>query len=126
MAKAKQKNLNPHATPRTIRDVTRFLAQSGIEGVSLERGRGFFYFVGVPVHNWLNRTVVTPALTSHTLGQWLQEYRQMAKQNASPNPFTPPTAKSRKTRKRRQDVHDPSIARRPSRTRDADDGRRSE
>ena len=125
MTKAKKENLHPQTMPRTIRDVTRFLAQSGVEGVSLERGRGFFYFVGVPVHNWLNRTVVTPTLATRTLGQWLDQYRRMEKQNASPNPFTPPTAKRRKARKPRQDVHDPPSARRPSRRRGTH-GRRSE
>src|SRR5688572_27968038 len=62
VAQAKQTKLAPQMQPRSIRDVTRFLAQGGVEGVSLERGRGFFCFVGVPVHNWLNRTVVTPDL----------------------------------------------------------------
>lgn len=49
------------------------MAQEGIEGVSLERAR-VFYFVGVSVHNWLNRTVGTPVLGSRTLAGWLQEY----------------------------------------------------
>jgi hypothetical protein len=87
-SKAK-KQLDPHATPRSIREVTRYLQQEGVEGVSLERGRGFFYFVGVPVHNWLNRTVVTSDLAGRTFGQWLEEYRRMAKRNASRDPFGP-------------------------------------
>jgi hypothetical protein len=99
MAKAKQK-LDPKATPRSIRDVTRFLAQSGVEGVSLERGRGFFYFVGAPVLNWLNRTVVTPDLRGRTLGQWLEEYRRMAKQDASADPFTPKPSRTSKAARR--------------------------
>jgi hypothetical protein len=100
MAKAKKK-LDAKATPRSIGDVTRFLAQSGVEGVSLERGRGFFYFVGVPVHNWLNRTIVTPDLGSRTLGEWLEEYRTMAKQNASADPFATKQTKRRKKATRR-------------------------
>jgi hypothetical protein len=96
MARSKQK-LDPNATPRSIRDVTRFLAQEGVEGVSLERGRGFFYFVGVPVHNWLNRTVVTSELGSRTLGGWLEEYHTMEKQNTSADPFA---SKPRKKRTR--------------------------
>jgi hypothetical protein len=100
MSKARPK-LGAKATPHSIRDVSRFLAQEEVEGVRLERGRGFFYFVGVPVHNWLNRTVVTPDLGSRTLGQWLEEYRRMEKQNAGADPFAPRQAKPRKKATRR-------------------------
>ena len=88
MAQAKQTQLAPRLQPRSIRDVTRFLYQSGVEGVRLERGRGFFYFAGAPILNWLNRAVVTPDLASRTLGAWLEEYRRMARQNASRDPFS--------------------------------------
>lgn len=100
MAKAKKK-LDPQAPPRSIRDVTGFLTQNGVAGVRLERGRGFFYFVGAPVLNWLNRTVVTPDLSSRTLGQWLEEYRRMSKQNASADPFALKPQKKKATRRQR-------------------------
>jgi hypothetical protein len=96
MAAKTKKQLDSKATPRSVRDVSRFFAQSGIEDVRLERGRGFFYFIGVPVHNWLNRAVVSPDLGSRTLGQWLEEYRRMAKQNAGRDPFGVPTTRQRK------------------------------
>ena len=86
MAKARKQH-DAKSAPRSTRDVTAFLQQHGTEGVRLERGRGFFYFAGGPVLNWLNRTVVTPDPRSRTLGQWLGEYRAMAKQNASRDPF---------------------------------------
>ena len=100
MAKPR-KQYDPKAKPQSIRDVTAFLQQSGVEGVRLERGRGFFYFAGAPVLNWLNRTVVTPDLTRRTLGAWLDEYRRMAKQNASADPFMPKPAKKKPARRRR-------------------------
>lgn len=98
MAKPKRP-LDPDMVPRSVRDVTSFLRQHGIEGVRLERGRGYFYFVGAPVLSWLNRTVVTLDLTSRTLAQWLEEYRRMVKQNGSADPFVAPTSRARQRRK---------------------------
>jgi hypothetical protein len=100
MATSAKKLLDLKAKPRSTRDVTAFLAQHHIEGVRLERGRGFFYFAGGPVLNWLNRTVVTPVIGSRTLGEWLAEYRRMAKQNISADPFMPKTMRKALGRRR--------------------------
>jgi hypothetical protein len=47
----------------------------------LARGDGYFYFWGGEVTDWLDRTVRVPTLSSLTLEQWIERYRELKNKN---------------------------------------------
>jgi hypothetical protein len=49
--------------------------------VRLEKGDGYFYFLGAEVNNWLDRTVKVPTLGSLTREQWVEEFNRLKKLN---------------------------------------------
>jgi len=86
--------------PMRLPQVNQFLRQEGIEGVDLERGYGYFTFWGMPIHNWLNRVVVVDRLDALTLGEWLEKFRQLEKQNSQANPLMAKPAKKKSAKKK--------------------------
>jgi hypothetical protein len=47
----------------------------------LARGDGYFYFWGGEAADWLDRTVRMPTLSSLTLEQWIERYRELKEKN---------------------------------------------
>jgi hypothetical protein len=92
---------------------------SELEGVGsravLAKGDGYFYFSGGEATDWLDRTVRVPTLSSLTLEQWIEQYRELKDKNRellrggmsagagdrSPNAAHQPKASQSKKRTRR-------------------------
>jgi hypothetical protein len=47
----------------------------------LAKGDGYFYFLGGEAADWLDRTVRVPTLSSLTLEQWIERYRELKDKN---------------------------------------------
>ena len=47
----------------------------------LDKGDGYFYFLGVERANWLDTTVQVQTLSSMTLEQWVDEFKRLKKLN---------------------------------------------
>ena len=76
----------------TVRAVNDELAKRGHKAM-LVQGDGYFYFRGGEAADWLDRTVTVRTLSSLTLDQWVQAFRDLKKRNAeiqragkAPNP----------------------------------------
>lgn len=65
--------------PLTLKKINSELAK---RGVRLEKGSGYFYFLGGEAANWLDKTVRVPKVSSLTLDQWLGEFERLRKLNA--------------------------------------------
>ena len=55
--------------------------------MELRRGSFYFEFWGASIMGWLNRVVMLDRLGALTLGEWLEKYRELEKQNRSANPL---------------------------------------
>ena len=64
-------------TLKTINDELRRLGHD----VHLEKGDGYFSFLKCDAHNWLDRTVHVPKVSSLTLKQWIGEFERLKKLN---------------------------------------------
>jgi hypothetical protein len=65
--------------PLTLKTINAELFK---RGVHLERGKGYFYFMGGEAANWLDRTVRVPKVSSLTLAQWIGEFERLRELNA--------------------------------------------
>jgi hypothetical protein len=65
--------------PLTLKTINAELFK---RGVHLERGEGYFYFMGGEAANWLDRTVRVPKVSSLTLAQWIGEFERLRQLNA--------------------------------------------
>ena len=63
----------------TLKTINSELAK---RGVRLEKGSGYFYFMGGEAANWLDRTVRVPKVGSLRLDQWIGEFDRLRKLNA--------------------------------------------
>jgi len=63
--------------PLTLKSINAALFK---RGVRLERGTGYFYFMGGEAANWLDRTIRVPKVSSLT--QWVGEFERLRKLNA--------------------------------------------
>jgi hypothetical protein len=82
MAKAKPR-LSPSLHPTRVTQVNAFLRQNGVENVELRRYIYYFEFFGPPTYGWMTSSVRTDRLNSITLGEWLEKYRELERQNRS-------------------------------------------
>jgi hypothetical protein len=64
--------------PLNLKAINAELAK---RGVRLERGGGYFYFLGGEAANWLDKTVRVPKVSSLTLEQWIGEFERLKKLN---------------------------------------------
>jgi hypothetical protein len=86
---AKAKLPDAAVRPTRITQVTQFLRANGITGVSLDRGRGCFYFRAPRTMGWVGKSIVGEKVGELTLGEWLAKYREVVKLNSGTvNPFT--------------------------------------
>src|SRR5437763_15778738 len=65
----------------TLKAIKAELAKRGHQAM-LEKGDGYFYFRGGEAVDWLDRTVTVPNVSSLTLDQWIQAFRDLQKRNA--------------------------------------------
>ncbi len=65
--------------PLTLKAINAELAK---QGVRLEKGSGYFYFLGGDAATWLDKTVRVPKVSSLTLPQWLAEFERLRKLNS--------------------------------------------
>ena len=63
--------------PLTLKSINAALFK---RGVRLERGTGYFDFMGGEAANWLDRTIRVPKVSSLT--QWVGEFERLRKLNA--------------------------------------------
>jgi len=64
----------------TQKAITAELHRLGHEA-RLERGDGYFYFIGLDPSAWLDKTVKVARVSSLTLEQWVAEYERLKKLN---------------------------------------------
>ncbi len=68
--------------PLTLKAINAELARRGHK-VRLEKAAGYFYFFGGEAADWLDRTVRVPKVSSLTLEQWVDEFGNVKKRNAT-------------------------------------------
>ena len=73
-------NLYPVAARVTLKAVNDELARLGLKG-RLEKGSGYFYFLGGDAAEWLDRTVQVATIGSLALPEWIAEFRRLKKLN---------------------------------------------
>jgi hypothetical protein len=64
----------------SLKAINSELERLGAHAV-LARGDGYFYFWGGEATEWLDRTVRVLTLSSLTLEQWIERYRELKKKN---------------------------------------------
>lgn len=64
----------------TLKSVNGELARQGF-GARLAKASGYFYFEGGEATDWLDRTVNAETIGSHTLDEWVAEFRRLKKLN---------------------------------------------
>lgn len=65
----------------TLKAINAELAKRGHQAM-FEKGDGYFYFQSGEAVDWLDRTVTVPMVSSLTLDQWMQAFRDLQKKNA--------------------------------------------
>ena len=65
----------------TLKAINTELAKRGHQA-RLEKGNGYFYFRSGEAVDWLDRTVTVPTVSSLTIDQWMQAFRDLQKKNA--------------------------------------------
>jgi hypothetical protein len=63
-------------TRLTLKIVNDELARRG-HHTRLEKGSGYFYFLGGEAAEWLDRTVSVRKINSMTLKEWVEEFRRL-------------------------------------------------
>jgi hypothetical protein len=66
--------------PVTLKAVDAELAKRGYDAMLVD-GDGYYYFRGGEAGDWLDKTVRVPKLSSLTLEQWVQAFRDLKKKN---------------------------------------------
>ena len=66
----------------TLKAINQELSRCGHEA-QVEKGDGYFYFIGEDVSSWLDRTVKVTTVGSLTLEQWVEEFNRLKKVNES-------------------------------------------
>jgi hypothetical protein len=64
----------------TLRSINAEFAKRG-HNARLEKGDGYFYFLGGDAADWLDRSVNVPTLSSLTLDQWVDEFEKLKELN---------------------------------------------
>jgi hypothetical protein len=65
----------------TLKAINAELVKRGHQAM-LEKGDDYFYFRSGEAVDWLDRTVTVPTVSSLTLDQWMQAFRDLQKKNA--------------------------------------------
>ena len=81
----------------TLKAINAELAKRGHQAM-LEKGDGYFYFRGGEAVDWLDRTVTVPTVSSLTLDQWMQAFRDLQKKNAEIRQSGKPAGRPKGTR----------------------------
>ena len=66
--------------PLTLKIINAELAGRG-HHARLEKGSGYFYFLGGDAADWLDRTVKVRTISSLTLKEWIEEFRRLKELN---------------------------------------------
>ena len=66
--------------PLTLNAINAELAKRG-HNTLLQKGSGYFYFMGGESANWLDKTVRVPRVSSLTLEEWMTNFDRLKKLN---------------------------------------------
>lgn len=80
-SKISAKIVNPGDFPRSVRQVSAFLAASGFPGYELVKGEGYYYFVGPDTSRWETASVMVNFVYQLTFEQWLGELQNLKQHN---------------------------------------------
>lgn len=67
----------------TRRKIAEALTAAGFPGVTIEKGKGYWYFVGGDTALWRSTGVYVYRLTAFSVEQWVEEARWLADQEVA-------------------------------------------
>jgi 23S rRNA maturation mini-RNase III len=73
--------IEPMPTRVTLKAINSELTKRG-RNARLEKGSGYFYFMGGEATGWIDRTVQAATVGALTLEQWMNEFDRLKKLNA--------------------------------------------